>query len=110
MAQAKKIYAGSGKKKSDTWFSISINMDKIQDYIQEYNGTKFVKLNVNVNAKPDQYGKDCQVTVDTYTPQNNGRQSGTNQTSFVKSSTNSRGQVDNYGSNKNIEDSDSLPF
>ena len=68
MAQAKKIYAGSGKKKSDTWFSISINMDKIQDYIQEYNGTKFVKLNVNVNAKPDQYGKDVSVSVDTYEP------------------------------------------
>ena len=79
MAQAKKIYAGSGKKKSDTWFSISINMDKIQDYIQEYNGTKFVKLNVNVNKEPDQYGKDVSVSVDTYDPSkssngNNGRQ------------------------------------
>ena len=68
MAQAKKIYAGSGKKKSDTWFSISINMDKIQDYIQEYNGTRFVKLNVNVNKEPDQYGKDVSVSVDTYDP------------------------------------------
>lgn len=71
MAQAKKIYAGSGKKKSDTWFSISINMDKIQDYIQEYNGTKFVKLNVNVNKEPDQYGKDVSVSVDTYEPNKN---------------------------------------
>ena len=75
MAQAKKIYAGSGKKKSDTWFSISINIDKIQDYIQEYNGTRFVKLNVNVNKEPDQYGKDVSVSVDTYEPNksSNGR-------------------------------------
>jgi hypothetical protein len=69
----KKIYAGSGKKKSDTWFSISLNMDKIKDYVQEYNGTKFVKLNVNILKQPDKYGKDVQLTVDTYNPE--GRQS-----------------------------------
>jgi len=68
----KKIYAGSGKKKSDTWLSISLNMDKIKDYVQEYNGTKFIKLNVNVMKQPDKYGKDIQVTVDTYNPE--GRQ------------------------------------
>jgi hypothetical protein len=68
----KKIYAGSGKKKSDTWLSISINMDKIKDHIQEYNGTKFVKLNVNIAKQADKYGKDVQVSIDTYNPE--GRQ------------------------------------
>jgi hypothetical protein len=68
----KKIYAGSGKKKSDTWFSISLNMEKIKDYVQEYNGTKFVKLNVNVLKQPDKFGKDVAITVDTYNPE--GRQ------------------------------------
>lgn len=68
----KKIYAGSGKKKSDTWLSISVNVDKIKDHIQEYNGTKFVKLNVNISKEADKFGKDVQVTVDTYNPE--GRQ------------------------------------
>ena len=71
----KKIYAGSGKKKSDTWLSISINVDKIKDHIQEYNGNKFVKLNVNISKEADKYGKDVQVSVDTYNPE--GRQSKT---------------------------------
>ena len=71
----KKIYAGSGKKKSDTWLSISINVDKIKDHIQEYNGTKFVKLNVNIAKQPDKFGKDVQVSVDTYNPE--GRQNKT---------------------------------
>lgn len=71
----KKIYAGSGKKKSDTWLSISVNVDKIKDHIQEYNGTKFVKLNVNISKEADKFGKDVQVTVDTYNPE--GRQSKT---------------------------------
>lgn len=74
--QQKKIYAGSGKKKSETWFSISINMDKIKDYVQEYNGTKFVKLNVNVSKEADKYGKDVQVTVDTYEPKSSNGSSG----------------------------------
>lgn len=72
----KKIYAGSGKKKSDTWLSVSLNMDKIKDYVQEYNGTKFVKLNVNISAQPDKFGKDVQLTVDTYDPKNSNGNSG----------------------------------
>ena len=66
----KKIYCGSGKKKSDTWLSITINPDKIQDYIKEYNGSKFIKLNINILDQPDKFGKDVQVSVDTYEPAN----------------------------------------
>ena len=64
----KKIYCGSGKKRNDTWLQITINPDKIKDYIQEYNGSKFIKLNVNLLGEPDKYGKDVQVSVDTYEP------------------------------------------
>jgi len=67
--EQKKIYCGSGKKRSDTWLSVSINIDKIQDHIQEYNGSKFVKLNVNVLREPDQYGKDVSITIDTWKPE-----------------------------------------
>lgn len=66
---AEKIYCGSGKKKSPKWFSITINPDKIQDHIQEFNGNKFVKLNIAVLDTPNQYGKDVEVTIDTWKPQ-----------------------------------------
>jgi len=69
MEKQKKIYCGSGKKRSDSWLSVSINIDKIQDYIQEYNGSKFVKLNVNVNREADQYGKDVSISIDNWKPE-----------------------------------------
>ena len=69
MEKEKKIYCGSGVKRSDNWLSVSINIDKIKDYIQEYNGSKFVKLNVNVNKEPNEYGKDVSISVDTWKPQ-----------------------------------------
>jgi hypothetical protein len=65
---ADKIFCGSGKKKNDKWFSITINPDKIKDHIQEFNGNKFVKLNVEVKDAPDQYGKDVSVQIDTWKP------------------------------------------
>ena len=69
MEKKTKIYCGSGKKRNDTWLSITINPDKIKDYIKEYNGSKFIKLNVNILNEPDKFGKDVQVSVDTYEPQ-----------------------------------------
>jgi hypothetical protein len=68
MEKKTKIYCGSGKKRNDTWLSITINPDKIKDYIQEYNGSKFIKLNVNLLNEPDKFGKDVSVSVDTYEP------------------------------------------
>jgi len=65
----KKIYCGSGKKKSDTWISATINIDKIQEHIQEYNGSKFIKVNINVKNEPDQYGKDVSISIDTWKPE-----------------------------------------
>lgn len=64
----KKIYCGSGKKKSDTWLQASINLDKIKEHIQEYKGSKFIKVNINVKSEPDQYGKDVSITIDTWKP------------------------------------------
>jgi hypothetical protein len=65
----KKIYCGSGKKKSDTWFKAFINLDKAKDYIQEINGVKGFKVDINVKAEPDQYGKDVSITIDTWKPE-----------------------------------------
>lgn len=64
----KVIYCGSGKKQNDTWIKATINVAKIKDHIQEFEGTKFVKLNINIKDKPDQYGKDVSISVDTWKP------------------------------------------
>jgi hypothetical protein len=65
----KKIYCGSGKKRNDTWISATINIDKIQEHIQEYNGSKFIKVNINLKNEPDQYGKDVSISIYTWKPE-----------------------------------------
>ena len=69
MEKQTKIYCGSGKKRNDTWFSATINVDKIKEHIQEFNGNKFVKININVKNEPDQYGKDVSISIDTWKPE-----------------------------------------
>tara|TARA_B100001750_G_C15513022_1_gene604984 strand:+ start:790 stop:1095 length:306 start_codon:yes stop_codon:yes gene_type:complete len=96
----KTIYCGGGKKQNDTWFKVTINPDKIQDYIQEYNGSKFVKLNVNIKSEPDQFGKDVSISIDTWNP-NSGQNSSTqNET---------KNQDNNIDQANNTEEDD-LPF
>lgn len=68
MSTEKAVYVGSGKKQKDNWLKITINPDKLQEYIEEFNGNKFVKLNINIKDAPDQYGKDVSVTIDTWKP------------------------------------------
>ena len=68
MEKTKTIYCGSGRK-SDKWFQLSIHVDKIKDYVEEFNGSKFVRLNVNLKDAPDQYGKDVSVSIDTFRPE-----------------------------------------
>ncbi len=65
----KKIYCGSGKKRNENWLSATINLDKIKGHIQEYNGSKFIKININVKPEPDQYGKDVSISLDTWKPE-----------------------------------------
>lgn len=69
MEKQAKIYCGSGKKKSENWLQVSVNVDKIQDHIQELNGVRFVRLNINLKDAPDQYGKDVALSVDTFKPE-----------------------------------------
>jgi len=63
-----KIYVGKGVKKSETWIKATINPEKLTDYIKEYEGHKFVKLNINILNQPNKYGKDVEITVDTWEP------------------------------------------
>ena len=68
MAKKDKVFCGSGKVKTDTWLKVTINPDKIMEYIQEYQGHKYVKLDINIKAEPDKFGKDVEITVDTWKP------------------------------------------
>lgn len=63
------IYCGSGKVMNDKWLKVTINPTKIAEYIQEYNGNKFIKLNINIKSEPDQYGKNVAISVDTWQPE-----------------------------------------
>ena len=65
----KTIYCGGGKKMNDGWLKITINPDKLKEHIQEYNGKRFIRLNVNLKDEPDQFGKDVSVSVDTWKPE-----------------------------------------
>jgi len=62
------IYCGSGKVMNPKWLKVTINPSKISEYIQEYNGNKFIKLNINLKDEADQYGKDVSISVDTWKP------------------------------------------
>ena len=68
MEKEKTIYVGSGKKMNDGWLKATINPTKLKDYIEEFNGNKFIRLNINVKDAPDQYGKDVSISVDTWQP------------------------------------------
>ena len=68
MNKEKTIYCGSGKTMNEKWLKVTINPSKIKDYIQEFNGNKFIKLNINVKDEADQYGKNVAVSVDTWKP------------------------------------------
>jgi hypothetical protein len=70
MSNEKTVYCGGGKKQNDTWLKVTINPDKLKDYIEEFNGNKFVKLNINIKDQPDQFGKDVSISVDTWKPDN----------------------------------------
>jgi hypothetical protein len=69
MSEEKKIFVGSGKKKFDNLRQVSVCLTDLQsEYIFEYNGKKYIKLNVNDKKEADQYGKDIAVSIDTWKP------------------------------------------
>ena len=66
------IYIGNGKKQKDNWRKSSLCLSDIpQEHIFEYNGKKYVKVNINDKDAPDQYGKDVSISVDTWKPEQN---------------------------------------
>jgi hypothetical protein len=61
------IYLGSGKtytSKYGEFFNVTLNLDKIKDnanVIEEYKGTKFVRLRISKKEQHDKFGKNVNV-------------------------------------------------
>lgn len=67
MANETPIYVGKGKStKYGVRFSVCITDSEA--HIFEYNGKKYLKLEVNEMRQPDKYGKTHTVKVDTFNP------------------------------------------
>ena len=62
------IRLGSGKKINETFLSSSLCITDALEYAYEYNGKKYIKLNISIFAEPDQYGKDVKITLNDYDP------------------------------------------
>ena len=65
----KKVYCGSGKKQSETWFKATININKIKDHIEEFKGHKFIRININIKDEIDQFNKDVAISIDKWQPE-----------------------------------------
>jgi hypothetical protein len=62
------IRLGSGKKINETFLSSSLCITDALEHSYEYNGKKYVKVNINIYAEPDQYGKDVKISLNDYDP------------------------------------------
>ena len=73
--KTEKIYVGNGVEKFDgDMVSVSVNLTKLgkeaSNFMFEYNGDKFIKLNVCKNRDGEnEYGKTHYLAVDTYKPE-----------------------------------------
>jgi hypothetical protein len=61
------VYLGSGKTVTGQYgefFNVTLNLDKIKqnpDVVEDYKGTKFVRLRISKKEQPDKYGKNVNV-------------------------------------------------
>ena len=94
MRKMAKIYCGKGKQQTKTWFKATVKAKVLMEHQQEYMGSEFTKIHINLLDEPDKYGKDVEITIDTYNPDE----------------TNSTKDAEVTGNNDKEENSDNLPF
>lgn len=66
--ETKKNYVGNAKQrdwKFWAFFSLSVNVDKLQDIKNEKG---YARLTMNLNREPDQYGNTHSIVEDTWKP------------------------------------------
>jgi hypothetical protein len=102
MAEYKEqIKLGQGKKINDTFFSSSICITDALLHAYEYNGKKYVNVNISVNANPDKYGKQVYINLNTWKP--DGSKKAVN-TEAVYTPTNTADKLDELNSDLPWED------
>jgi hypothetical protein len=73
MEKQEAIYAGSGKTVSGQYgefFKVTVCLSDLpKEHLFEYNGKKYVKLDISKKKETDQYGKNVKVQVDTWKPE-----------------------------------------
>ena len=74
-----KIYCGSGKEKTfdngGSIISISVALeDYPKEFLTEYNGKRYLRLDVCKKREVDQYGKSHYVAVNTWKPEEQQQQ------------------------------------
>ncbi len=67
--QKKKVYVGNGKVMKPNWVKISLQWEKLAEHVTEYNGKKYLRLNVNLLDEPDKYNNTASVTIDDFIPE-----------------------------------------
>jgi len=73
MAKQEKIYCGKGKQQFDNLVRLSVCLtDLPAEFVNEYNGKKYISLDVVQRREVDEYGNSHYVTVNTYKPQGGG--------------------------------------
>jgi hypothetical protein len=103
------VYCGSGKLQSQSWIKATINVDKIQDFIEEFKGTRFVRLNINVKDAPDQFGKDVSLSIDQFVPDQSKGSGESDGKRYGLSGEQAQASIDDAISSE-LEEEDDLPF
>jgi hypothetical protein len=60
------VRLGSGKTINETFFGSSFCLTDAMQYAYEYNGKKYVNINISIYEKPDNYGKNLKITLNDY--------------------------------------------
>ena len=71
MEQKPKLRLGNGKKRSPSWMTSSFCITDAEAHAYEYNGKKYVNININLYDEPNQYGKDVAITLNEFEKQEN---------------------------------------
>ena len=66
MDQKPKVRLGSGKKRNPSWMTSSFCITDAEAHAYEYNGKKYVNININLYDEPNQYGKDVAITLNEF--------------------------------------------
>lgn len=60
------VRLGSGKKRSASWMTGSLCLTDAEAHTYEYNGKKYVNININLYDEPNKYGKDVAISLNHY--------------------------------------------